>query len=122
MVLGQDGWGLVAGRVLCWAGEQTTGNQHNNTTTHHATQPPTPPQRPLNAFTSFLDDCGIPDADSASVKRSDCDTVFIVANFVADKRGADYAVLDEHASMRFQFLEAVVRLGAPAEGGALLMG
>lgn len=24
---------------------------------------------------------------------------------------ADYAVMDEHASMRFQFMEAVVRLG-----------
>ena len=97
----------------------TTTQQHNNTPRHSTTPPPS---RPLNAFTSFLDDCGIPDADSASVKRSDCDTVFIVANFVSDKRGADYAVLDEHASMRFQFLEAVVRLGAPAEGGGLLMG
>lgn len=40
----------------------------------------------LNAFTSFLDDAGIPDAESASIKRSDCDTIFIVANYVADKK------------------------------------
>lgn len=31
-----------------------------------------------DAFTSFLDDAGIPDPDSLSVKRSDCDTIFIV--------------------------------------------
>ena len=37
----------------------------------------------LNAFTQFLDDCCIPDVESQSVKRSDLDTVFIVANFQA---------------------------------------
>lgn len=35
----------------------------------------------LNSFTQFLDDCQIPDNDSVGVKRSDLDTVFIVANF-----------------------------------------
>jgi hypothetical protein len=65
---------------------------------------------PLNAFTSFLEDCGVPDADSA-VKRSDCDTVFIMCNFQPDKRSADVAVNNENALMRFEFLEALVRLG-----------
>lgn len=45
-----------------------------------------PYHMPLNAFTSFLDDCAIPDPDSASIKRSDCDTIFIVANFISDKK------------------------------------
>ena len=126
-------------------------------------------RRPLNAFTSFLDDCGIPDPDSQYIKRSDCDTIFIVANFISDKKrwayialspysqqacgppkcssgqphgpymalrlvlrthvhepikpppspplctttsSPEYAVMDEHASMRFEFMEAIVRLGA----------
>jgi hypothetical protein len=75
------------------------------------TPPPPLPQMPLNAFTSFLEDCGVPDADSAAVKRSDCDTVFIVCNFQPDKKSADVAVNNENALMRFEFLEALVRLG-----------
>lgn len=35
----------------------------------------------LNSFTQFLDDCNIADNDSMAVKRSDLDTIFIVANF-----------------------------------------
>ena len=35
----------------------------------------------LNAYTSFLDDCQIPDSESQLIKRSDCDTMFIVCNF-----------------------------------------
>jgi hypothetical protein len=41
---------------------------------------------PLNAFTSFLDDASIPDPESSNIKRSDCDTIFIVANFISDKK------------------------------------
>jgi hypothetical protein len=95
---------------------------------------------PLNSFTAFLDDAAIPDPDSLYVKRSDCDTHFIVANFQPDKNSPDVAVNDgawvlvqgrrhaahlqlyltlvllarlpaEHALMRFEFLEAIVRLG-----------
>ena len=40
----------------------------------------------LNAFTSFLDDAAIPDPESQYMKRSDCDTIFIVANFISDKK------------------------------------
>ena len=35
----------------------------------------------LNPYTSFLDDCQIPDAESASCKRSNLDTIFIVCNY-----------------------------------------
>lgn len=70
-----------------------------------------PYHMPLNSFTSFLDDATIPDPDSLSIKRSDCDTIFIVCNFQPDKNSPDVAVNDEHAMMRFEFLEAIVRLG-----------
>jgi hypothetical protein len=70
-----------------------------------------PYHMPLNSFTSFLDDAAIPDPDSLSIKRSDCDTIFIVCNFQPDKNSPDVAVNDEHAMMRFEFLEAIVRLG-----------
>lgn len=70
-----------------------------------------PYHMPLNAFTSFLDDCGIPDNDSSNIKRSDCDTIFIVCNFQPDKKSPDVAVNDEHALMRFEFMEVCVRAG-----------
>ena len=35
----------------------------------------------------FLDLCGIPDPDSAHCKRSDCDTLFITANYEEAKVG-----------------------------------
>jgi hypothetical protein len=56
---------------------------------------------PLNAFTSFLDDAAIPDPDSLYAKRSDCDTIFIVANFVSDrKRRAHTAAAGAAAAAR----------------------
>lgn len=70
----------------------------------------------LNAFTTLLDDAGIPDPDSLSIKRSDCDTIFIVCNFQPDKNSPDVAVNDEHAMMRFEFMECIVRLGESAAG------
>lgn len=75
-----------------------------------------PYHMPLNAFTSFLDDCSIPDSESQYIKRSDCDTIFIVANFISDKKSPEYAVIDEHASMRFEFMEAIVRLAISKYG------
>ncbi|GMH33927.1 hypothetical protein BSKO_01761 [Bryopsis sp. KO-2023] len=65
----------------------------------------------LNSFTSFLDDCEIPDHESQAIKRSDCDTIFIVANFIMDKKSKDNAVNNEQALMRFEFMEAIVRIG-----------
>jgi hypothetical protein len=70
-----------------------------------------PYHMPLNAFTSFLDDTAVPDPESLSIKRSDCDTIFIVCNFQPDKKSPDVLVNDEHAMMRFEFMECVVRLG-----------
>lgn len=65
----------------------------------------------LNSFTSFLDDCEIPDHESSAIKRSDCDTIFIVANFIMDKKAKENAVNNEQALMRFEFMEAIVRIG-----------
>jgi hypothetical protein len=74
----------------------------------------------LNAFTTLLDDAGIPDPDSLSIKRSDCDTIFIVCNFQPDKSSPDVAVNDEHAMMRFEFMECIVRLGEPQQSAAMM--
>lgn len=58
----------------------------------------------------------IPEPDSQYVRKSDCDTIFIVANFQPDKKDAANAVNDEHALMRFEFLEAIVRLAIAKYG------
>lgn len=42
---------------------------------YYATGGNDPYHMPLNSFTSFLDDSSIPDPESLSIKRSDCDTV-----------------------------------------------
>ena len=62
----------------------------------------------------------ISDADSQYVRRSDCDTLFIVANYQPDKKDPSVAVNDEHALMRFEFLEAIVRLAVAKYGKVLL--
>ena len=43
------------------------------------------------------------------IKRSDCDTIFIVCNFQPDKKSAEAQVNVENAMMRYEFLEALVR-------------
>ena len=50
------------------------------------------------------------------MRKSDCDTIFIVANFQPDKKDPASAVNDEHALMRFEFLEAIVRLAIAKYG------
>eukprot|EP00891_Asterochloris_glomerata_P005689 jgi/Astpho2/5689/fgenesh1_pg.00079_%23_100_t len=72
----------------------------------------------LNQFTSFLEDCKIADGDSQYVRRSDCDTIFIVANFQPNKNDPMNAINDEHALMRFEFIEAVSRLAIAKYGKA----
>lgn len=64
----------------------------------------------LNDFTSLLEMCSIPDSQSEFSKKSDCDTVFIVANFVADKKSAEAQLSNEHQMMRHEFIEALIRL------------
>ena len=58
----------------------------------------------------------ISDAESQFVRLSDCDTLFIVANYQPDKKDPSVAVNDEHALMRFEFLEAIVRLAVAKYG------
>lgn len=65
----------------------------------------------MNAFTSFLDDCAIPDNESQNVKRSDCDTMFIICNYQPDKKSAEAAVNMENAMMRYEVIEAICRIG-----------
>lgn len=46
----------------------------------------------LNPWTMFLDAANIPDADSPYIKRSDCDTLFIVSNYMPDKKAPEMKV------------------------------
>lgn len=66
-----------------------------------------------------MQDAGIPEADSTAIKRSDCDTIFIVCNFQPDKKAPEAQVNDEHALMRFEFLEALVRAAIAKYGRGL---
>lgn len=63
------------------------GRNHTHTRMHmhKCTQLSTSP-------TQFLDDCSIADHESQFVKRSDCDTIFIVCNFQPDKKSAEAQV------------------------------
>jgi len=70
----------------------------------------------LNSYSTFLDAAQIPDPESFSIKRSDCDTIFITANFVQDKKSKMYEVNDEHALMRFEFIEMLVRVASAKYG------
>jgi hypothetical protein len=47
----------------------------------------------LNPFTTFLDDCQIPDPESQYIKRSDCDTMFIVCNFQVRGSKSDCVIM-----------------------------
>ena len=58
----------------------------------------------------------IADGESQYVRRSDCDTIFIVANFQPNKSDPMNAINDEHALMRFEFIEAVSRLAIAKYG------
>ncbi len=55
------------------------------------------------------DECQIADSESQFIKRSDCDTIFIVCNFQPDKKSPEAAVNLETAMMRYEFLESIVR-------------
>lgn len=58
------------------------------------------------------------DQDSQYVRRADADTIFIVSNFQTNdfKNGPFASVNDEHALMRFEFLEAIVRIAIAKYG------
>lgn len=70
----------------------------------------------LNDFTSLLEQAQVPDPSSEFCKKSDCDTVFIVANFVQDKKSPEAQIANEHQMMKYEFIEALVRLGIAKYG------
>lgn len=65
-----------------------------------------PSGMPLNDWTELLMTVEIPNNESAHCKVSDCDTIFITANYTATKEKD----VDETALGRFQFIEALCRL------------
>ena len=66
-------------------------------------------------YNNFLRDCEIPDEDSRHCRTSDLDTIFISTNF-EDKpaKFSEQAMVNannvDRALMRFEFLQALVRL------------
>ena len=76
----------------------------------------------LNAYTSFLDECGIPDPNSQSVRRPDLDTIFSVANLGGDmpKEHPDavkgVVVANKLTLTRAEFIEAIIRIGIAKYG------
>ena len=63
----------------------------------------------FNGWGSFVEQCAIPDPSSTFTKRSDCDTVFITANFVQDKKTDSKDNQDKALLLRFEWLEAIIR-------------
>ena len=70
----------------------------------------------LNSFAQFTDDCKIPDQESEKCKRSDLDTLFIVANFEEDKTSELSKFNDDNSLMRFEFMEILIRMGVAKYG------
>jgi len=69
----------------------------------------------LNSYTSFLEESNIPDRDSKQCKRSDCDTLYIVANF-STKDAPQSEGNSDNALARFEFIEAMIRLAVAKYG------
>jgi len=64
----------------------------------------------LNEYTEFLDNCKIPEPESRYIKRGDCDTLFITADYVEDRASDEAAHMESNALLRFEFLEVVIRI------------
>lgn len=64
----------------------------------------------FNAWSSFLAQCNIPDDTSAGCKNAHLDTIFISTNFEEDKGTEENVVNLDDALMRFEFMEAVLRV------------
>ncbi|KAK3271794.1 hypothetical protein CYMTET_19879 [Cymbomonas tetramitiformis] len=66
----------------------------------------------LNAYTTFLENTKIPDSEAQFCKKSDCDTCFIVCNYMEkkDKDSTLGKANDDHSLMRYEFTEALIRL------------
>lgn len=71
----------------------------------------------LNQYSQCLDDAKIPDADSKGCRKSDCDTMFILCNYVEDKNDKLLKeVNNDNALMRYEFLEVLVRIAVAKYG------
>ena len=44
------------------------------------------------------------------MKRSDCDTLFITADFVENKKDKEAVLNESNALLRFEWIEVVIRL------------
>jgi len=73
----------------------------------------------LNEYTDFLDTCLIPDPESDKCKRSDCDTLFITANYEEDKKSEVSKVNEDNALLRFEFIEVLIRLALAKYGNGI---
>ena len=71
----------------------------------------------LNQYTQCLEEAKIPDPESKSCRKSDCDTLFILCNFVENKDDKQLKeVNDDHALMRYEFVEVLTRLAVAKYG------
>ncbi|GMH33362.1 hypothetical protein BSKO_01196 [Bryopsis sp. KO-2023] len=64
----------------------------------------------LNEWGQLMVDCGIPDELSTTCKLSHLDTIFISTNFEEDKTSDLSGANVDDALMRFEFVEAIVRV------------
>ena len=71
----------------------------------------------LNQYTQCLEEAMIPDPESKACRKSDCDTLFILCNFVENKDDKQLKeVNDDHALMRYEFVEVLIRLSCSKYG------
>ena len=71
----------------------------------------------LNQYSQCLEESRIPDPESKGCRKSDCDTLFILCNFVENKDDKQLKeVNDDHALMRYEFVEVLIRLACAKYG------
>lgn len=87
----------------------------------------------INEWRRFVSQCRICDESSLFCKSADCDNVFLASNYEEDKTTFESKINKDNAMIRFEFLEALVRLsiskyvkigatGSVAEAVGILMG
>ena len=60
----------------------------------------------FNNLYRYVEENKIPDPLSAGCRKSDCDTLFILCNFVENKADKQLSLVnDDHALMRYEFVE-----------------
>jgi len=76
-----------------------------------------PYQMSLNAFSSFCEESAITDNESQYCRKSDLDTLFIIAKSFSTEKGSKLdKVKDANCLMRFEFIEALVRIAVAKIG------